>query len=527
MIEEKFTARNSRLAPLTNSQERQPGQSRATGLLPLALGQYASSSAKVARTARILSFSIIMAVGGFFWATIREGHEWGDDFSLYILHARNIAEGVSYQQTGYIYNPALALIGPRTYPPVFPLLLSPIYKIWGLNLTAMKIEVVAIFLLSLAVIYLAFRKYLPWPYLVALLAIIGFNPYIWQFKDNIVSDLPFLSLIYFGIFLINRVYETDSTDRPRSYDALLVSMAIYLAYGARSIGLALLLCLLAYDLLKNRKPTAFAIKVVIITGTFFAIQSVFLHSDRAYADQLGIDLSGVISRAWGYTSELSFLLAGASHKVFRIPMVVAISGLAIIGYFTKVSRQITLFELFPVVYLIPLLIWGAPMDVRFLLPVFPLYFFYAFLGLQTVSRNKKRESLAFLTMLVVILVAYSAQYARLDYGPIREGIARNETKQLFDYIRNDTSESDVFVFRKPRALALFTGRKASALHRDPDDQALWKYLRRIEATYLVLGPKQLEPDDQEFLRNFIARNKDRLQETFTNSDFQVYRVKEQ
>src|SRR5262245_6699308 len=483
-------------------------------------------TAKNSRMARVLSFSVILAVGGFFSATIREGHGWGDDFSQYILHARNIAEGVSYQQTGYIYNPALATLGPQTYPPVFPFLLSPIYKIWGLNLTAMKMGIVALFLLSLAAIFSAFRKYLPWPHLVALLAVIGFNPYIWQFKDNIVSDLPFLLLIYFGLFLINRVYETDRTDPPRTNDALLISLAIYLAYGARSIGLALLVCLLAYDLLKNRRPTAFAIKVAVITGTFVFVQSAFLHSDSAYADHLGINPSGVIGRVSEYTSELSGLLAGESNKVFRLSLVVAISGLAIVGYFTRVIRKITLFELFPVVYLFRLLILPMPTDSRFLFPVIPLYLFYAFLGVRKVSRSRKAESLVLLTMLVVILAAYFAQYARLDYGPIREGVARSETRQLFDYIRNETSESDVLVFRKPRALALFTGRKASALHRDPDDQALWKYLRQIKTTYLVLGPKRLEPDDQEFLRNFIARNQDRLQETFTNADFQVYRIKE-
>jgi hypothetical protein len=230
MIEGKFKAKNSRVALLMSLQELQPGQSRATGLLPLALDQYASSSTKVAQTARILSFSIILAVGGFFLATIREGHGWGDDFSLYILHARNIAEGISYQQTGYIYG-----------------------------------------------------------------------------------------------------------------------LSIYLAYGARSIGLALLLCLLAYDLLKNRKPTAFAIKVAVTTGTLVAIQSVFPHSDSAYADQLGINLSGIIGRILEYSGELSGLLAGTSNKVFRLLLVVAISGLAIIGYFTKVNRQITFLELFPVV----------------------------------------------------------------------------------------------------------------------------------------------------------------------------------
>ena len=32
----------------------------------------------------------------FYLATIREGHAWGDDFSMYIRHAQNIARGEPY-----------------------------------------------------------------------------------------------------------------------------------------------------------------------------------------------------------------------------------------------------------------------------------------------------------------------------------------------------------------------------------------------------------------------------------------------
>jgi hypothetical protein len=164
--------------------------------------------------------------------------------------------------------------------------------------------------------------------------------------------------------------------------------------------------------------------------------------------------------------------------------------------------------------------------VRYLFPLLPFYLFYAFLGIRAVSQTKERESLAFLAMLGVFLAAYSAQYARLDYGPIREGITRTETQQFFDHIRKETSDADVFAFRKPKALALFTGRRASALHQDPDDQALWKYLRQIKATHVVWGPGQLEPDYQEFLRGFITRNQDRLQETYANADFRLYKIKD-
>src|SRR5262245_4621009 len=135
---------------------------------------------KNSATARIMLISIVLVVGAFYVTTIRDGHEWGDDFSMYIMHARNLAEGASYGRTGYIYNPSLALLGPQTYPPIFPLLLSPIYKIWGLNLTAMKIEIIVVFLVSLIAIFAALKSELPWPYLIATVAVIGFNPFFWQ-----------------------------------------------------------------------------------------------------------------------------------------------------------------------------------------------------------------------------------------------------------------------------------------------------------------------------------------------------------
>ena len=68
-------------------------------------------------------------IGLFYLATIRPGHAWGDDFAQYIHHARNLATGVPYAATGYIYNPYNPTIGPRTYPPGFPLLLAPVVKL--------------------------------------------------------------------------------------------------------------------------------------------------------------------------------------------------------------------------------------------------------------------------------------------------------------------------------------------------------------------------------------------------------------
>src|SRR5207247_10913023 len=65
-----------------------------------------------------------LVIGMFHLATVREGQDWNDDFSMYIRHAQNIARGAPYAETGYIYTPQNPAVGPRVYPPGCPLLRS-------------------------------------------------------------------------------------------------------------------------------------------------------------------------------------------------------------------------------------------------------------------------------------------------------------------------------------------------------------------------------------------------------------------
>jgi hypothetical protein len=474
---------------------------------------------------------VVLSIGAFYLSTIRQGHAWGDDFSMYIHHAKNLAQGVSYGQTGYIYNPYLHLyssyrvqIGPQTYPPVVPLLLTPIYYFWGLNLTAFKVGLILTFILSLVVIALAFKDYLSSPWLAALLFIIGFNPYFWQFKDNIVSDLPFLLFIYLSLFLIHRAYE--SREARGKLDALLVALSIYLAYGTRSIGLLLIPCLLIYDLINHRKVTAFAIQVVCFAGGFILLQNLLLHSDSSYADHLGLSINVITHHAREYPRALSELWLNGYNKPLRFGLFAIASIFAMTGYFSSLRRKISCYEIFFAIYLAAILVLPIYDGIRFLMPVIPLYLLYALVGIKGIFRGRERVGVpVFAALMAAIVITYIGQYTKLEFGPIREGIIKSEAQQFFEYVRGKTGENDTFVFRKPRALTLFTERKASTWHQPAGDQDLWDYFRKINATFLVLGPVGIEPEDQEYLSRFIGRNGDRLEKTYSNKDFEVYRIK--
>ena len=81
--------------------------------------------------------AIILGTGAVHLATIRDGHNWGGDFSFYIHHAKNLSEGRSYIDIGHVEHPEY-VFAPSATPPVFPMLLVGPYKAFGLDLLMLK-----------------------------------------------------------------------------------------------------------------------------------------------------------------------------------------------------------------------------------------------------------------------------------------------------------------------------------------------------------------------------------------------------
>jgi len=100
--------------------------------------------------------TLLLIVAAFHMVTVRQGHIWGD-FAMYVHHAKNIVEGKPYTATGYLFDPSIS-VSPRMYPPVFPLFLAPVIRLFGMNLLPMKIEQVIFFVLLLAVVSLYWRR---------------------------------------------------------------------------------------------------------------------------------------------------------------------------------------------------------------------------------------------------------------------------------------------------------------------------------------------------------------------------------
>ena len=470
----------------------------------------------------ILVTILISIIGIFYLVNIKEGHNWGDDFSIYIHHAKNIVKGIQYSNTGYIVNPFNSAI-PGTYPPVFPFLLAPLYALFGLSFVAMKTEVIILFILALFTIYLTFRNTLPFQSLLLLIATISFNYYFLNFSANILSDLPFMFFLYLALFIIEKSYHFEKL---KIWQNILYGFLIYLAYGTRSVGILILFSLVVLDIIKFKKITKSSTQIMIFFITLALLQHVFLYRDYSVIDKNLLSPKLISSNIVNYATSFFFFWYNGYSKVLHIFVFCLFSILSIIGFVVRIKERLTILEIFFVLYIISLIILPGYDPIRYILPIVPLYLFFAFWLTSRINYSKYGISANFIffVLLFFILCSYvGGVFIKMDYGPIGERVTKKEAAELFNYIKINTGQKDVFIFSKARALALFTDRSASVYHLTSKDKDLWDYFRHINATYVIAS--RLFPSDRDFLFPFMERYQDKFQNVFANADFVLYTIK--
>lgn len=486
---------------------------------------------------------LIGAIGAIHLATLRQGHEWGDDFSLYVAHARNLAEGRPYADTGYVYNSADPTVSPRTYPPIFPLLLVPVYILWGLNLTAMKVWGVLLFLALLGVLALLLSQRLPLPYVVGCLTLFALNPYVWQQKDRLLSETPFMLFAYLALVLAEKAQQ-EAARRQALLWGLAAGAAVYLAFGTRTVGVVLIPSFLVCAWLRRRRlGTASAASVAAFLAGV-AVQKCLLVVEGSYLDQLAFDplLYARIARSQvqalgtflenGYSNRARLLLFACLLAPGCAAIWVRLRATCSTTPVPPVRGGLTSCEVFFVFNAAVLMFWpAAEYERRFLLPVLPLFFLWAAEGLHWLAATSFRslEKPIAVVLGLAVLLSYAGWYSRLDAGPIRDGVNAPESVALFEWVRQRTDPHGVFLFQKPRAFALYTDRHALAHHKADDSPRLARTLRKHGATHVVVhqgSPLPIFQQSGRLVETFVAENSSRFEKVYENPGFRIYRLRE-
>jgi hypothetical protein len=470
---------------------------------------------------RVVFAAILVTVATCYVTTLTPGHVFlNDDFAAYVMHAKNLVEGHPYSDIRYIPNPDAMWISPvNGYPPVYPLVLAPVYWMFGLDLRAFKVVTIVCFVGFLLLYLELIRGELGRLGSAAALMILAFNPVFWEQRDFILSEFPYLLFSFAALLVIERVYARLERGQVAAENVILVAALLYCAYGTRTIGIALIVALVAADLAKFRRPSRFLLCVVALTGLLIGAQTLALTSPRGYVSAFHFSLHTVAANTLYYGKTLSYVWQNGFSKEIQIVFAVAFTAAAVWGFAKSLWQQRGVKEFYLLAYVAVLLAWNAEIGMRGLLPILPLYFFY---GLREWIRFFEAARLPVRVMAVATLVGIAAvSYAgELRYQtsmPAGANVADADAADMFAFVKAHTSAEDVLVFPKPRTMALFTQRRVAALSPGQSEPQSLAFLRTIHATVLI-DPAWSATTTVDAITTAGSS------EIFRNGEYRVYRL---
>lgn len=373
-------------------------------------GNYSIISMKLKNVHVLLGIVLLSSV--LIAMCIHPGHDWGDDFALYISQAKAINNYSSggldtlYKLNKYCVEHSKTDFGPYLYPNGFPLLLTAIVYLKGINFISIKIFCAAFFILSLPIIFLLFNQsFKDRKLVIFIVGCIAFHPSFLKFSDNVLSDFPFLFFCLLSIYLIPKCTSVVSQ--------ILLGILIFFTYSIRDIGIILLPTLFAYQwqYIFSKKKTKISCHVFpYITFAVFFLLSYFL-LPRGTSNHFNMLFNS--SLLWHriyfnmiYYCNLMclYFFPGVINLFLRISFLVIIAILFCLGAIYSFKRYLHFLVFTSLVFFI-LLIWVGVQGDRFIFPIIPFILFFLVKGLETILdkiNNRYFKIIPFLYLAVLL-----------------------------------------------------------------------------------------------------------------------------
>ena len=155
------------------------------------------------RKSRFVWLVAIMLIPLFF-INVRNSHDWGGDFAMYIMQAENIVKGIPQADNLYIYNPDNACLAHRLIPLVFHCC-SARYMPWRETAFLPSHSWITAFLFGIGMMMaLYLRRYFSELITFFLVMIVVYNPWTLGMKLEIMSEFPFTFLLLLCLLLFEK-----------------------------------------------------------------------------------------------------------------------------------------------------------------------------------------------------------------------------------------------------------------------------------------------------------------------------------
>jgi hypothetical protein len=469
-----------------------------------------------------VALALLLALGlsGLYFAVARPGQDWGGDFAQYIAHARNLAGGRPYTETLYIQTfPDAVIHMPAVYPPVFPLLLAPVYARFGLRYGPMEALTGGMFVAAALMIFVIARMRGLSPWLAAAsAAAFGFSGIVLDLTDKILSDGTYL--VFAGIALAMMILVErrgwDQTHPALAAAGVLVPMV--LAYGARAIGLSLAVAFVLYALVE-RRLRLYHYLVVAGFAAAVLLYSATLYDTKSYRSGFEHELRIYLHNAVMYLRSPAALWAG-SPAAFRYTALLITVPVAVAEWLRRLLFDRSIVEFYILAVILPVLVYSSAGTNRYMLPVLAFLLVYFLQGVEFWRARLKLGS--WLPACACLLLAGGAalNVRGMEKGPYAQGVEQPSFTALCDYVTHNVDHDALMVSWNPRVLALYTDRPSAWYPQNADDHDLDAYLQQIGERYVLVYSGN--PEDAGRLGPHLEHASN-FTPVFHNSDFELYR----
>ncbi len=430
------------------------------------------------------------------YGLLTDGHDWGGDFSEYIMQAKSISE---QDISGHIEDNQLTvgptcIVGITSYPWGFPMLLAPLYKAFGLDIIRLKMVGVTFYVLFLLVIYYECAQYHSRIGALGVTAVFALNPYMLGFLNQILSDIPFLFISTLCVFLIGRVtiQRRPIISFPIAY--MLLGVILGIAFLLRTHGILLVILTALTQFISttsgkrngghslsfaHRYPARYdTLKPVLLSPLIESIPYVTLLCFLGLLALLHVQLISGGASQLDYLDKISLdTIAGNIIHYATIPkyffgrpvLYAATVPFVLIGIKHRYENDYHIL-IYAALLISVCIIWPGRQDLRYLFPLLPFYVSFLVTGIEVFRRPStifgRRINLGYFLIAagIMILSLFAAKTGYHAYNNIKNNRALTwgpftpEAGEMFHFIKNNTSTEDIIVFHKPRVMRLMTDR---------------------------------------------------------------------
>ncbi|MBK7571527.1 MAG: hypothetical protein IPI10_07875 [Bacteroidetes bacterium] len=436
---------------------------------------------------------------------ISNSHDWGDDFSQYLLQARNLVEGHPQTNHELVFAEGELPYAIVAYPVGFPVLLAPLFKSFGLYIPPYLFLNSIFIILSVLLLFDYLKKTFDVRYCFLMAIFFAYNLISLVLKKEILSEFPFTFLLISILLMIK-------SDTRKSF--VLGGLLAGLMISVRFSGIVILPAIWGWHLFTQRlipvkKRLLDSTIFTALAATVFYLLNVVLYEIDLrnfigfYAGQFDSNRLMLPSNFFGFFQKMAeAIFPPLQSTLWTIILIIIL----ITGFYKK-FKEGALAEWFFIFYLLLIIIYPyASSGLRFIYPVLPFLIIYLVKGIQTIYQFITSKEKSFQLLTIIFSVSIFLSFRLFFSLPTPDGPYSTDAHSALNHIRTNTPENAIVLFSRARALNLYAERKSTFLIQHKSEQENLAILKKLQCDYILYADERSGAFNQS-LQDFLIINK--------------------